>query len=452
MKIAIMGAGTLGKSLANTFCNDKHDVLVIDTSMEVLERLKDKYDVMTLCGNGATVEVLQKASISDIELFIAVSGNDTYNIHACRIAKHFKVKYTVCRLITEKYFDKDSGLTHQKVGIDHIVLPEEACINKIYDVLDNLQTLETIHFSNPDALVTALRIFDDSPIIKMKLKDFPEKDLIKSIRFAAVLRKGNMISPKGDTVLKKNDELYIAGHKDNVKNMLKWLGKEELNIKKIVIAGDSLIAVGLAKKLVGNGYSVKMIIKNYKDAEAFLDKANLNIMLVCGDANDSDILEEAGVDACDAFVAVQDDDEDNILSCILAKRMGAAKVVTLTTKSEYSRILPSIKNIDCGFSKWLIAVNSVLCYFSTINKAHTNAILHGTDSYISEYEVQQNSPVCDKCIGECRFPESTVLSMIFRNGEVLSPAGDLVLRPGDLATLIVNTNEEHTIGQLFKRK
>ena len=452
MKIAIMGAGTLGKSLANTFCNDKHDVLVIDTSIEVLERLKDKFDVMTLCGNGATVEVLKKGSIESIELFIAVSGNDTYNIHACRIAKHFGVKFTICRLLTEKYFDKESGLSHEKVGIDHIVLPEEACVNKIYDVLDNLQTLETIHFSNSDALVTALRIFDDSPIIKMKLKDFPEKELIKSIRFAAILRKGKMIPPKGDTILKKNDELYIAGHKDNVKNMLKWLGKEDRNIKKVLIAGDSMISIGLAEKLVSNGYSVKIIIKDHNQAEDFLDKIKLDIMLICGDANDSDILEEAGVDACDAFIAVQDDDEDNILSCILAKRMGASKVITLTTKSEYSRILPSIKNIDCGFSKWLIAVNSVLCYFSTINKAHTNAILHGTDSFISEYEVQKDSPVCDKKIGECRFPESTVISMIFRDSEVLSPTGDLTLHTGDLATLIVNPNDENTIGQLFKRK
>jgi trk system potassium uptake protein TrkA len=452
MKIAIMGAGTLGKSLANTFCNDKHDVLVIDTSSSILERLKDKLDVMTLCGNGATVETMKNASIGDMELFIAVSGNDTYNIHACRIAKHFGAKFTLCRLITEAYFDPESGFTLETAGIDHIVLPEEACVNKIFDVLDSCHTLEKIHFSHPDALVAACRVFSDSPAVKKSLKAFPEKDLINSIRFAAILRKGKMISPRGDTVLKENDEVYIAGHKDNVNPMLKWLAGTACNIKNIVIAGDSLIAVGLAEKLVKNSYNVRMIIKTSEQAEIFLDNSNCGIMVVVGDANDNDILEEAGVDACDAFIAVQDDDEDNILSCVIAKRMGAAKVITLTTKSEYSRILPSIRSIDCGFSKWLIAVNSVLCYFSSINKAHTNAILHGTDSYISEYEVQPQSAVCNKSIGECSFPASTVLSMIFRGDEVLAPSGNLKLQSGDLATLIIKPEDEHIIAGLFKGK
>jgi len=452
MKIAIMGAGTLGKSLARTFCNDKHDVLVIDTSSGVLDRLKDKIDVMTLCGNGATVDVMKNASIGNMELFIAVSGNDTYNIHACRIAKHFGVKYTSCRLLTKSYFDPDSDFTPQAAGIDHIVLPEEACIDKIFGVLDSRHTIEKINFTHPDALVAACRIFPNSPAIKSKLKDFPEKELINSIRFAAILRKGKMISPRGNTMLKENDEVYIAGHKDNVNPMLKWLAEPSDEIKNVVIAGDSLIATKLAEKLLAHSRNVRMIVKTPRQAEKLLDNSNLAAMVIVGDANDNDILEEAGVDACDAFIAVQDDDEDNILSCVIAKRMGASKVITLTTKSEYSRILPSIQSIDCGFSKWLIAVNSVLCYFSSINKTHTNAILHGTDSYISEYEVQPESSVCNKNIGECTFPDSTVLSMIFRDEKVLAPSGNLKLNAGDLATLIIKPEDEHTIARLFKGK
>lgn len=451
MRIVIMGAGTLGKSLAAAFCNDKHDVVTIDTSPRTLKRLKDKLDVMAIEGNGAEVETLKAANIESAELFIAVSNNDVQNIYACQVAKHFKVENTICRLSSEGYFESDNGFTAKGLGIDHVVLPVDDCVRKIFNVLDNQQTLEKIIFSVPDAMMTAFLVMEGSPLVDMKLKDFPDKELIRSIRFSTILRNGKLIPPTGETEIKLDDEVYIAGHKDKVREMLRWSYPESKKINRVVISGGSIIGTELARLLAQAGYDVRLIEESARKAEQILDEENIKIMVINGDANDRDVLDEAGADACDAYVAVQEDDEDNILSCILAKQMGAKKVVALTNKEEYITLMPIMEMIDCGFSKWLVAVNSILRHISTINRTHTNAILHRADAYVSEFEVQKGAPVCNSKIDECILPESTVLSMVFRDDKVISPSGDLELLPGDLVAVIATPESEKVLGSLFKR-
>lgn len=450
MKIAIMGAGTLGKSIATAFCNDKHDVVIIDINSKTLRRLEDKLDVMTVTGNGAEVAVQKSIDIVSIDIFIAVSNSDSKNIHACQTAKHFGVHNTICRLNSEKYFDFDSGLTPTSVGIDHIVLPVDDCVNKIFNVLDTQQTLEKIIFSIKDAIMAAFLIIEGSPLAGVKLKEFPDPEIIMSIRLSTILRNGKLIAPTGETEMKVGDEVYIAGNIENVNKMLKWSSPDKVKIKRVVIAGGTQIGTALATLLSDNGYDVRLIESSSVAAEEILDNYNINMMVINGDANDRDILNEAGTDACDAFIGVQEDDEDNILSCILAKQMGAKKVITLTNKEEYITLLPSMKMIDCGFSKWLVAVNSILRHISTINSVHTNAILHRADAYISEFEVQEESAVCNKQIDECEFPNSTVLSMVFRDNNVLVPAGNLTLLAGDLIAVIATSDTEKHLGQLFR--
>lgn len=451
MRIVIMGAGTLGKSLAAAFCNDKHDVVTIDVSSRTLRRLRDKLDVMTVEGDGAEVATQKTADIESADLFIAVSNSDVQNIHACQIARHFKVTNTICRLSSKDYFDSASGFSPKTMGIDHVVLPVEDCVTKIFNVLDHQQTLEQIIFSVPDALMTAFLVMEDSPLCGIRLKDFPESEMIRSIRFSTILRDKKLMAPNGDTVITVGDEVYIAGHKDKVNALLKWAYPESKKINRVVIAGGSIIGTELARLLSLDNYDVRLIEENSSNAEKILDEVHVKMMVINGDANDRDVLEEAGVDACDAFVAVQEDNEDNILSCILAKQMGAKKVITLTNKEEYITLLPTMEMIDCGFSKWLVAVNSILRHISTINRTHTNAILHRADAYVSEFEVQQGASVCNSKIDECILPESTVLSMVFRNHEVLSPSGDLVLLPGDLVAVIATPESEKVLGSLFKR-
>lgn len=450
MKIGILGAGTLGRFLAGTFCNDKHDVTVIDTSARTLSRLRDKYDVMNVLGDGAKFATLLEAKTSSFDMFIAVGTHDTINMHACRIARHMGVPNIICRLVNNEYFSHENDFTPEKIGIDHVVVPEDECVNKIVDVLDNISTLEKITFSVPDALITAFTILPESPLHKATLESFPEPDMIHSVRFAGIVRQGELFAPHGATELLENDEIYLAGKREEVEAMIEWADPVKHKLKNIIIAGGTKLATLLTNSLnEKNGFRIRLIEKDQERAEKFIDDLNTKIMVIHGDPSESDVLEEAGVEACDAFIAIGEDDEDNILSCILAKRMGAKKVITLTNKEEYVDLVCKMDIVDCGFSRWLVAGNSVLKYISTINQVHTNAMLHRTNAFVLEFAVKDSSAVCDKKIGKCKIPESAVLSLVFRKDKVLIPDGELTLLAGDLVAAITTPESEKKLEKLF---
>ena len=448
MKIGIVGAGTLGRFLAGTFCNDKHDVTVIDTSSETLARIRDKFDVMTIAGNGATYKTLQDAKTEAFDMFIAVGAHDTVNMHACRIARHMGVPNIICRLVNEGYFSPENDFMPDKLGIDNIVIPEKECVKKIIAVLDNISTLENITFTLPEALISVFTILPGSPLHNVKLGEFPEPEMIHSIRFAGIVRDGKLFAPHGATVLQENDEIYLAGKKDDVNKMKEWANPEIQKFSHIIIFGGTEVGTMLAAELSEQGLDVRLIEKDRNMAEKVASDINKKIMVINGDPSEGDVLEEAGVSACDAFVAVGDDDEDNILSCILAKKMGAKKVITLTNKEEYVDLVCKM-DIDCGFSRWLVAGNSILKYTSSINQVHTNAMLHRVNAFVSEFAVKDISAVCNKRIEECKIPDATVLSLVFRKDEVLTPYGDLTLLPGDLVVAITTKESEKKLGKLF---
>ncbi|MCK5844930.1 MAG: Trk system potassium transporter TrkA [Victivallales bacterium] len=449
MKIGIVGAGTLGRFLAETFCNDKHDVTVIDTSSATLTRLRDKLDVMTLTGDAAHFKTHKEAHTEDFDIFIAVGSSDSVNLHACRIAKKLGAGHIICRLSSEKYFDSDADFTPLSMGINHVVIPQKRCIDKVIGVLDNPTTLDKTTFSRGDSLITDFRLSANSPLNGLKLKDFPEPDLIRSVRFAAVVRNGELLAPNGDTIVREGDELYIAGRSKHVDAMTRWASADASKISLIVVAGDSSLSAGIGARLTEKGFDTRLIEGNRINAECLLDDLNSKMMVINGDSSERDVLDEAGVSACDAFIAAGDDDESNILSCILAKRMGAGKVIAVTNKVEYVDLVPRMNVLDTGFSRWLVAGNSILRYISTINRVHTSAILHRADAFVSEFEVGDNSKVTEKTIGECDFPDSCVLSMVFRDDDVLTPAGDLRLLPGDIVAAVTSREVERKLGKMI---
>jgi len=173
-------------------------------------------------GNGANYATLKEAGIEKVKMFIAVGSDDTTNIHACRIARHMGVSNIICRLTSKAYFDAEDGFTHEQNGIDYIVVPQEECVHKIVDVMDNISTLEKITFSVPEALIAAFTVVEDSPLNNIKLMDFPVPELLRYVRFAAVIRNGELMAPRGDTEIKAGDEIYLAGMhaKDLIYQML----------------------------------------------------------------------------------------------------------------------------------------------------------------------------------------------------------------------------------------
>lgn len=453
MKIVILGAGELGKNLASTLSSDKHDVVIIDQEAKLLERLKDRLDIMTIHGPGASVKALKEAGIKDADLLVAASGDEVSNILACQIARHFGVKRTICRLYSTESFSYDDGFTPKSLGISNIVVPEEECVTKIVNVLDNRIVLEKILFSNEDAIMTAFAVEQGSSMSGVALNNFPEPELLQDVRFPAIVRRGQLIIPHGNTLMLPGDEVYVSGKVKNVQSMIDWATPEGSEIKRVIITGATRIGRSLAHSLAENGYQVRLIEEDLDKGEMLLDNLEAEVMVLNGSPTDNEALAEAGVDVCDAFISTLQDDEDNILSCILAKKQGAKKVIAVTNKAEYVDIVPDMEMIDCGFNASLVSVNTVLRKLGTgTGMLNIDALLHRVRAYVFEFRINSHSQVCNKKIFETKLPSEAVFALVFRNDEVICPSGDFQLLEGDVVSVISSPDTVKALDPIFNNK
>ncbi|OVE81769.1 Trk system potassium transport protein TrkA [bacterium M21] len=453
MKILILGAGELGKKLAQILSNDRHDLVLVDNQDKTLGHILNRHDVMVVQGNVASIESLKEAGIKEADLLLAVSGDEAANVLACQIAQHFKVPKAICRLYSADFFSDEDGFTPSSLGISSVIIPNEECVRKILNVIGSPNVVDKIKFSNKEAIMTAVDLPADSRLCGVELKNFPAPELLTHVRFSAIIRNRKMVIPLGDTVFMADDEVYIAGPKDKVATMIEWLTPTHKSNRRIIIAGATSIGKQLAKRLQNDGYEIRVIEKDGAAGERLLNDFPKHLMVIHGDPNGSDILSEAGVENCDTFISTLKDDEDNILSCILARKLGARKVISVTNKAEYIDIVPEMDMIDTGFSTTLSAVNSVL-RDADINPVSVgiDAVLHRFNAFVYEFKVTAESPICNLAIKDCKFPKAAVFSLIFRGEQVFVPTGDLVIEAGDVVAIIAEPETAKALKPLFAKK
>ena len=453
MKIIIVGAGEIGKHLAYVLSHDKHDVVVIDKVGDLLDHIKEHLDVMTVEGSGSNIDCLIRAGAKNSDIVIAVSGSESTNVISCQIAAHLGVKNTICRLDSKDFFSEKEKFLPETLHIKNVIVPQYEAVRKILNVLDNKIVSERILFTNPNAIMTAFEVVPSSPLAGSRIKDLSNMEILGHIRFAAILRDRKHIIPNGDTIIVPGDRIYAAGNKEKVQDVVEWNSTDNCRIRKVLIAGATRIGASLAKELYKMKYEVRVIEKDPKRAADFLDEIKAGVMVINGDATDKDTLAESGADSTDAFISVMDDDEDNILCGIMAKEIGARKVVVTTSKAEYAGIIPAISIIDCGFSKSIIAINTVLRVLNlTSESMRVDAILSRVNAFILEFTVHPESTVCGKRIADIKFPLSAVLAMVFRKGEVLSASGGLILQEGDVVVTITERDKISRIEPLFCKR
>lgn len=451
MKVIIVGAGELGRLLAKILSHVNHEVVVIDSSYEELERLGDQFDIMRIEGSCTSVSVLKDAGAADAQALLAVSGDEASNIIACQIASKLGIRQTICRLFKSDSISEKDGVSPESFGIWKTFSTPEVSVRKIMEILRNRAVLEHIQFGHPDACMEIVRITDASGLVGVRLRDIAAPEMLKTVRIAAILHNSQFLIPSGDTIIGKDDRLYVAGTKAQVRNFVDSITSYAITpTPRIVIAGASVTGVLLAKMAFEANYDVRLIERSKRIAENVRDDLPTGLMIIHGDSTSELLLEEAGADTADVFISTADDDEDNILSCIMAKRIGAKKVVALTHKPEYIRIVPTMDLIDCGFSSSLTSVNAILrCFVSGAMRLDAN-LLHLGASF-SEYKITKKSPIVGRALKDCQFPPGTILALIFRDGEVVTPSGDTVLQVNDTAVAIVTVETAKRLESLFPR-
>ena len=454
MNIIIAGAGELGRLLASELAAFSHDIVMIDSSAEILEHIGEKLDVRVLEGSCTALSILKEAGIREADAFLALSGDDEANMVACQLAFNYGVKKTICRLNTPGRFDAEDGIEPASFGIWKVIEPHEECIRKVLGVLKNRSVMEEIRFSNADALITVLEIRRVSFLAGTRIKDIPtDSGLLASIRFAAIVRENSLIFPHGDTLLVPGDKVYIAGHEKNVNAFLQWAAPDDAlpDGARILIAGASSAGTGLAANLARRGYDVRFIEKDRDLGEKLLEEVNSGLLVLQGDPTKEEVLEEGGVKNARAFIGCTNDDESNILSCLLAGRMGAEKAVAVTFKPEYIRIVPSMPQIHCGFSSTLAAANSILRILSS-RTARVDAFLQLFGASLAEFKVTKASPLSKMTLAQAKLPPTIVLAIIFRGEEVMAPSGNTALEVGDTVVAITTQETGKLLSRYFPEK
>lgn len=451
MNIVILGAGELGRQLAWTLCeNRKNKVVVVDLSADRLERLRERLDVMTVQGEGASVSVLRQAGIDKAELLLAVTGFDATNVLACKLSQHFGVQRTICRVSTDIFFSTEAGFPPAAMGIDHLIHPLDDCVSQIMGVVHHQCAIERIPLAAARVEICAFRVRSGSVLVGVRLRDFPERDLLSRIRFSLVIRNRRFSPPTGEFVFRAGDEVYAAGAREDIERLLDYVDMREKSSKVVIVAGASNISRPLVESLVRDGKSVRVVEPDADRARVLMDDIGQGVMFIQGDATEGDVLEDAGVQGCHSFIGALRDDEDNILSCVLAKNLGACKVIAVTNKAEYVDIVPAMNAIDCGFSPRLVAANSVLNLLSS-DTVRVHALLQRVHAYVYEFEIQAGAPVCGKRIADT-LPSSAIISIVFRDEIALPATGNMVLEAGDMAVVIARPKEVGRIESLLRRK
>lgn len=451
MHVIIIGAGEVGKQLARVLSVRKNDVVVIDMDDELLEQLKDKMDIMTIGGNGATARNLLRAGVEKAELLLAVTNNSEANILACTLAKQFNVPKKFARIRSNEYFDAGRGLATDYFGIDYAIIPEWECANGIFDALVRPAVKETVKFSHPDAQMVNFLIKPGSPMIGARLSDFPRVDFLQNLRICAILRYGQLIIPRGNASFLAFDEVYVAGDQTVIDEMIAWADPQKTLVDKVILAGATPLAMMLGGMLSTADMRIFVIEPNAQLAQKAASMLGSGATVLHGESTDISVLEEAGIEHCHAFIASHADNETNVLSCILAKRHGAHKVIAVTNHPDYIRIIAGMNMIDCAFSPLVSAVNILIQHISGQDR-RTLALLKRVQAEVVEFVVQPKSAVAGKRISDIDCPPDSVFCLILRDSQLVAATGAATLQVGDHVAMLVRLEAENEVDKLFMPK
>ena len=451
MRIIIVGAGELGSLLAARLCTrNEHDITVIDSSGEQFGRLREKLDLMLIEGSATDTALLKRAGVESADILFAVSGDEHANMVVCQIARAFGVKKTICRVYSLDKFSEEDHITPDMFGIEKVFSSPEECAKKVLDVLQNRNVLEKIRFSNPSALMEVIEVTPSSMIAGVRIKDFPGIEAMREVRLAALVREQRFIIPRGETIIVPGDRLYVAGTNETIGEFMRMITEESSEIKRVVVSGASKSGEILAKQLLAQGCEIRFIEKDQERGEHLLEVLPPGLIVIQGDPTDKEVMEEAGISHCDAFVSMDENDESGILSCIMAKRLGAKKVVAVTHKPEYISIVPALDVIDCGFNSTLVSVNALFRLMGN-GTYQIDAKLERFHANLKEFRVSDRSRLCGTALSECKLPPSTVFAMLFRGSDVIIPSGTTVFQPGDIAVAVTTPETAKVLEPYFQR-
>jgi trk system potassium uptake protein TrkA len=428
MRVIIVGAGEVGFHLAERLSLENQDVVIIEMDPERAERASELLDVMTLVGNGASIPILEDAGIRDARMLLAVTSKDEVNLISCLAAKRMNVRYTIARISNPDYYGRGSVLSRERLGIDLMINPEREAARETFQLLQSAAATDVANFAHGQVQLVGLAVKEGAPVSGKSVRRLASE--LKDFRFVLVgiVRDGETAIPVGSSRIEAGDHIYVLSPTEEVALIPPLAGYDPFDLRRVMIAGGSAEGLFLAERLEKNGIECTILDSDRRRCMELAETLPKSLVLH-GDATDTELLEMEGVAGLDGYVAATSHDETNLLSALVAKSVGARKVVSLVEKFEY---LPLVRKVglDAAVSPRMSAVNAILRYVRR-GRVTTVATLKGIDAEAIEFKVAKGVPIAHKTLAELPFPPGGIIGTIIRGDEILIPRGEDMVLPGD---------------------
>ncbi len=455
MKIIILGAGQVGGTLAQNLASEANDITVIDSSESKLQMLRDRLDIGVVNGMASHPEILIQAGIQDADMLIAVTNDDETNMIACQVAYSlFRTPTKIARVRANAYLAKPELFGNESIPIDVLISPEQLVSNDIARLIEYPGALQVLDFGEGSVQLVAVKAYYGGPLVGQELRFLRQHMPKVDTRVAAIFRRDRPITPTGSTVIEADDEVFFIAAKSDIRAVMSELRRLETNYKRVTIAGGGNIGLRLTKELEQR-YSVRLIERNDKRCEQLSEQLNKAIVLR-GSASDQELLLEENIEDTDVFIALTNDDEANIMSSLLAKRLGARKVMTLINNPAYVDLIQG-GEIDIAISPQQTTIGSLLTHVRRGDMVNVHSLRRGAAEAIEiiAHGDSRSSKVVGRTIEEINLPEGANIGALVRekNGvkEVLIAHDNIVVETGDHVILfLVNKKHIRDIEQLFQ--
>ena len=453
MKIVIEGAGEVGSHLAKMLRAEDNDVTVIDDNADRLADLGGYADVETFRGHPSSISTLRDAGVSKADLFIAVypSASQEVNIVGALIAKQLGAKKVVARINDEDYLTADNRLLFKELGIELMFYPEKSAAEEIVYSLKHIASLDSMDFARGKLQISVFKIDEDSPMVDLRLEEFigtmtPEENTL--FRIIAITRGDVTIIPKFDTKFVYGDILFTISKREGLATLQKYFGKEEKPVSRIMILGGGAIGEMVARSMYPQCTSLKILEKNRARCLVLSERLPDGVMIVNGDGSNSDLLYEEGIRDCDAFLALTDSDEANVLSCVVAKKFGVPRTVAEVENMEYIRLAEEM-GVDTVINKKLITAGKIF-KFTLSGKARFVKYMSGSNAEVIEYTVAPGSAVTKAPLKDLGFPRNAIIAGVIRGSDAFIAVGDTQIEDYDRVAVFALPQTIKEIDKFFK--
>ena len=432
MKVLILGAGQVGRTAAYHLAREPdNEVTVIDSNESVLRDLQSRIDVRTVAGNASYPAVLEAAGIADADILVALTSSDEVNMVACEIANAlYRTPTKIARIRAPEYTSQEKLFADGALAVDAWISPEQLVTEYIERLIHNPGALQIVDFADGRVRLVGMLARKGGLLVGQQVRTLKDHMPNADARIAAVYRNGRFIEPDGETIVEEGDEIFFVAARDHIQRMMNEITRAEDKVRKVIIAGGGNIGFRLAK-LLEKHYQVKLIERDAERARRVSERLDGTIVLH-GDAQDEELLIEENIDSTDVFAAVTNSEEANVLSAMLAKRLGARKVMALINRPTYGELMEN-RSIDIAISPQTVTIGSLLAHVRKGDVVRVHSLRRGSAEALETvvHGTQDKSRVVGRRIEELDLPNGAVIVALVRSERVMIAHHDTQIETED---------------------